>query len=95
MVIALAMGAPIAMLAVFGNDEWFLNQFNLLMFFRRFAGGLQGPAAFRACLEREVNDCIELAFVERCAQMPLVPLLPPNVPFPLAFPCFGRFYNIR
>ena len=93
--IALAMSAPIAMLAVFGNDEWFLNQFGLLMFFRRFARGLQGSAAFRACVEREVNDFIDLTFVERRAQMPLVPLLRPNFPFPLAFPCFRRFNNIR
>ena len=72
---ALAMFAPIPGLAIFRNEKWFVDEFDLLMFFWRLVGDREFTAASRTDVELEWDGGVDLRFVEGCAKMLFVSLL--------------------
>ena len=60
--IALTVFAPVLMLVVFGDEEWFGNEFDLLVFRRLFAAQFEFTAAFRTGVEFEFDGLVDLIF---------------------------------
>jgi hypothetical protein len=80
-VVALTFFTPILVLLKFRYDEGFFDDFDLLMFFRRFVRRLQFAAALRTSIEFEFDGLIDLVFGERLTKMLFVSLLSADFAF--------------
>ena len=73
----LTMFAPGPRLSIFGHDERLVDEFDLLMNFRRLGRWDEFSAATRTGFQIEFDDLVDLVFVERFSQISLVTFLSP------------------
>ena len=87
----LTMFAPIPRLAKFRNDEGLVGELDLLMDFGRLGREDELAAAGRTGVEFEIDEVVDLGFVEGFSKVLLVSLLGSAFPFPLVLRLDGRF----
>ena len=93
--IALTVFAPVLMLVVFGDEERFFDEFDLLVFFRLFASRFEFSATLGTGVEFEFDGLVELILGAGSAKILFVSFLTADFPFlATAVFIFGRFDDV-
>ena len=94
MMIALTVFAPVLMLVVFGDEERFFDQFDLLMFLGLCVSSFECSAALGTGVEFECDGLVDLIVGKGSAKVLLVSFLTADLFLASAVLLFGWFNDV-